>query len=506
MLETDKIFQNGMMLQREKPVKIWGRADAGNKVEVLIQGKRAAAIASKDSRWEMEIPPLSASEKEQMFVYSGDQTVQIDDVAIGEVWIAGGQSNMEFQICYEKHWDRVKQEAANENLRFYDVPEISYNGQDKDFDYSHVGVWRKADSEDLRYFSAVGYYFQKEIAEKENVPVGIIGINWGGTRSSAWVCKDTIEKTGTPWIQLYEKEFSNVNKEEYWKAQKNNPLNDHGNPNMDSFSAFMLPRTPSQEEIMEFLDRDEEKAKQPFLEMPSPQNIPSCLFEHMVKPTAPYTVRGVIWYQGESDDGCGMQDIHGKMLQGVINDWRKEWGEKHLPFLVVQLPGWRSWFGGTNNNFAAIRRYQEEVCRKEKNAWLCSASDAGEEFDIHPKDKMAIGHRLALLACGHIYGESILCDAPILKRADKDPYKICLTFSNAESGLKIKGDEIQALTVKTGKREVSYHVNIKADQVELIFEEPLTDKVTIDFAQDCFYCVNLYNEADIPAIPFSVEC
>lgn len=139
-----------------------------------------------------------------MTVKSGEETIIVEDAAVGEVWIAGGQSNMEFPLRHEKH-SAEELNQVNPNLRFYDVPEKFYEEQDRDFDYSNVGFWRKAEGDSLTYFSAVGYYFQKELAEKLNIPVGIVGCNWGGTRSCAWMREETVQKKGTLWMDEWEK-------------------------------------------------------------------------------------------------------------------------------------------------------------------------------------------------------------------------------------------------------------------------------------------------------------
>lgn len=134
-------------------------------------------------------------------------------------------------------------------LRFYDVPEIAFEGQDTNFDYSNVGSWRKASGDDLLFFSVVGYYFQKELAEELSVPVGIVGCNWGGTRSGAWMKEETVRRVGKPWVELYEDSVAGLDMEKYWEEQKVNPMNNTGNPGTDPVSAILMPGTLSMEEL-----------------------------------------------------------------------------------------------------------------------------------------------------------------------------------------------------------------------------------------------------------------
>ena len=516
MLQTAAIFSEGMILQREKPVVIWGSAAAGEEVTVSIQGQSTKAVADAQGRWEAVLTPLTASDRETLVVKTAGEELCIGDVAVGEVWIAGGQSNMEFPMRFEKYRDK-ELGTVNENLRFYDVPEICYEGQDQDFNYDNVAVWRKAEGDDLTCFSAVGYYFQKEIAEKLSVPVGIVGCNWGGSRSCAWMKPETIERVGKPWIRLYEDSIADLDMEQYWKEQRTNPMNDRGNPNVGPFDAFILPRTPSAEEIQAFFAQ---MMKQAGIEsdsaapggIPASREIvdaktrPGCLYEHMVRKTAPYTARGVLWYQGESDDVTGLQQLYTAMLTGLIADWREVWRDQTLPFLIVQLPGWRSWLDIRNEDYATIRRCQQEVADTVDGVYLASIADVGEERDIHPKDKRTVGHRLALLARNHIYGEELLCEAPAAEAVQRDGKKITVTFANAGSGLKITGEKVQALDLTCDGKAAAYTAKADGDRLEITLADKPEGRVKVAFAQGDWYQVNLYNGADIPAVPFAAEC
>lgn len=522
MLETAKIFSEGMILQREKPIAVWGCAEAGMEVRLSIQGQETTVIAGEDGRWQAELPPLKASEQEMLTVKTDTEEICIKDVAVGEVWIAGGQSNMEFPLRYEKYREE-ELHTVNGNLRFYDVPEICYQGQDTDFDYSKVGVWRKAQGDDLGYFSAVGYYFQKELEADLAVPVGIIGCNWGGTRSCAWMKEETVKRVGEPWIKLYEDSIKDLDIEKFWQEQRVNPMNDRGNPNNDPFNELVLTGTPSMRENIAMFAQasgqtggDESGGNMgdiaediaAFRNFVEPKTRPGCLYEHMVQKTAPYTVRGFLWYQGENDDMPGLQSLYADMLEGLIADWRQAWKDETLPFLIVQLPGWRSWMMLENLDYTTIRSCQEDVANRVNDVYLASISDVGEELDIHPKDKKTVGHRLALLARNHVYGEDILCEAPAADRVERDGSKIVITFRNAGAGLKATGDKVEALAVVKDGEEIAYSASVHGNRLEILPKpvDGAEGAVTVEFAQGAWYRVNLCNEADIPAIPFCIKC
>ncbi len=519
MLELARLFSPGMVLQREKPVTVWGKAEAGTELIVYIQGVSAKGTADKNGLWQVTLPPLHASNVETMVVEGDGDKITVENVAVGEVWIAGGQSNMEFPLRFEKHRDE-ELGTQNPNLRFFDVPKQFYPQQAQDFSYDQVGFWRKANEENLPYFSAVGYYFQKELASVLSVPVGIIGCNWGGTQSCAWMKEETVRRVGPGWIENWEKATTGIDMAQFWAAQRVNPQNNQGNPCTDPFSTFIMPSTPTAEEFMGFLQAmmasagipDESSGESAaagvasYQAGPEPKNMPGALFENMVLKTAPYTVRGVLWYQGESDDVEGLQGLYGDMFEGLVGDWREAWQEPDLPFFEVQLPGFRQWSVMVHNlDYPTIRRGQEEAAKRVKNVYMTSISDVGEEMDIHPKDKKTVGHRLAGMARHYVYGETILCEAPRPQNVKRDGTTVVVTFQYAGSGLKLIGEDISALEVLQNGKRVPYTAAIEHDKLVIILKTDVQSPVMINFAQEKWYQVNLYNSEDIPAIPFTIS-
>ncbi len=502
MFQTAKIFQSGMVLQRDKVIKLWGQGRAGTVVSAKIQDQCGKTIVQQDGQWMMEIPPLTASECERMIICSGDEEIVLDDVAVGEVWVAGGQSNMEFQMCFEKFRNDEIKSCPQAQLRFFDVPEAFCPQQLERFDYSESGVWQKATAADLDHFSAVGYYFQKALQKSLGVPIGIIGCNWGGSPSCAWMSPSSAARFGVPWMEDYEKLLREKDFDAYLEEQIQEPMNDRSHPLTDPFTTFMMPRTPTPEEISAFFAQ----LGGGMSSMPEgllPHYIPGILYEQMVKTIAPYSVRGVIWYQGESDDVPDRQNLYEGMLTAVIRDWRTLWQDDQLPFLIVQLPGFSKWLEVECLDYAAIRRCQEAVTKNVPNTWLCSISDAGEALDIHPKNKKVVGERLALLARGHVYGEPLLCDAPRAVSAKREGGKIIIQFENAGGGLTVKGERVNALEVLSGGTGLTFQAEACGETLVIAVDKEISS-VKIDFAQGKWYLVNLYNAAGIPAIPFSV--
>lgn len=508
MLQTAKIFQDGMILQREKEICVWGQSEPETTVTVELQGQKESTIAKENGEWSVWISKLKASEDEVMHISTETEHLQYKDVAVGEVWVAGGQSNMEFWMRYEKHKEEAMKELPKNRLRFYDVPEIAYDGQIEEFDYTSQAVWRKATSEDLEYFSAVGYYFQKSIEEAQNVPVAIIGCNWGGTVSRVWMNSETVKRVGPAWMKDYEQQIAKLDMDEYWKKQHHNPMNNRGNMFADEFTEFVLPKTRSAEEMQAFFIQAENSENlQEYLSVMMPQSIPGSLYEHMVKTIAPYGIRGFLWYQGESDDDTpGMNVYYKDMLSGLISDWRRLWKDDTLPFLIVQLPGFEKWMDNNRpNEYPIIRQCQQSVVDTVENTYLCSISDAGEQLDIHPKNKKVVGERLALLARKHVYDEEILADAPRMESVTCEKNVVTITWANAGEGIKVKGDVIECLHVFAGEEEKAYTFAIEGNKLILNVEQAEEEPLQVKFARTSWYQVNLYNSAGIPAIPFETN-
>ena len=520
MLKVAKIFQNSMILQREKPVRVWGISAAGETVTVRIQEKMASGDADANGNWIVELEPLEASESETLVIQNKDECLELQDVAIGEVWLAGGQSNMEFQMRYEKQIHMGNIPKNNARIRFYDVAEVCFEGQKEAFDYSAQEVWRKAEAKDLDYFSAVGYYFASCLEKELNVPIGIVGCNWGGTCAHAWMKTETVETVGKPWMDDYREKIKGIDWEQYWKRQLKNPINNRGNL-FDPFSEFVISQTPTYEECKAFfkdvlhIDAD----NGPDCSVLTPQQVPGCLYEHMLKTVAPFGIRGFLWYQGESDDVDGCQGLYKDMLTGLIGDWRKLWKDGGLPFLLVQLPGFGYWMWERPHHYEIIRQCQQIVGETVEQTYVASISDAGEESDIHPKNKMVVGHRLALLAQNYVYGKKVPCEAPRFKNIFRNGRQIEIVFDYTYEGLQIgseeavlmgvseqKCDAVAALKIYALNEEIEYDAYICGDKVAITLREDVEESLRVEFAYGSWYLVNLYNSAGLPAMPFMARC
>ena len=502
MLTTAMIFGNKMVLQREKPIAVWGEASPKAEVRVTMDGAEAAAAADETGAWKAYLPAHDAARGLTLTVETDDEKLTYTDVSVGEVWIAGGQSNMEFYLGFEKHYDEVLAAFESTDVRFFDYPEVAYEGELNDRNYVHEGFWRNSTKEDLGYFSAVGFYFARDLQRALGVPVGIAGCNWSGTTASAWM--DPAFLKGSPgeiWLRDYEKIEGEFKEDGFIRRYLQNPMNDTTNRLSLPFNLKLMKNSLTPEEQAAEIQGMEGGEMSGFAFMGRPGG----LYGTMLRKTAPYTARGVIWYQGESD-GDVHPEVYKEVFSRMIANWRELW-QDDLPFLFVQLAPFRKWMMVTGENYGIVRKCQEEVSKTVPGTWMTTTGDVGMEYDIHPKNKKPVGERLALLALGHIYGQDILCDPPELESARIEGDSLVLTFRNAD-GLHLKGETVNALRMVTEDG-----TELDASEAEIVHEKLVVDLRNtgcgdagklreIRFAQEPYYEVNLYNGAGIPAKPF----
>ena len=508
------IFADGMVLQRELPARVWGEAEPGATVEVRIQGQNASAVADAQGSWSCTLAPLHASEGQTLEVRAGSEHVALEDVAVGEVFVAAGQSNMEFWMRYDQDADEFRPTCDNSRIRFYDQPKCSYPGQTEDFDYSKVGVWRKATPEDLDYFSAVGYYFARGLEMVLDVPVGIVGCNYGGTKSSAWMTPEHARAVQPEQAAAFDTQLQGLPYEELLaNGRLNEEKNNKGYATWPAWNEYFLSQARTEDEGAAFMASlmdaaDDGAGLKPGILTPT-KDAPGALFTYMVLPLAGFATRGVLWYQGESDDeDAGAQARHAEALRTIIADWREAWQRDDLPFMVVQLPGLGRWDAMSlpARDWPTIRAAQERVADEDELVWLCSISDLGDKHDIHPKEKKPVGERLSLLALRHLLGVDIPADAPRCVRAERKGPWVILHFEHAEGGLVIAGAEVNALELLSDGVPVPFQAGARGDRLVLAPNDPVRGPLEVRFAQNNWYRVNLYNGAQIPAVPFCVTC
>lgn len=505
MIRLARIFQNGLTLQRQKPIKIWGITDHPQAVTVFLNGKPLLENAAIDGSFSLILPAQEAMENARLSITGTMDTVELERVNIGEVWIAGGQSNMEFLLRYDAEGKREIASANDDCFRFYDVGEYSFPEEESKSHKDSTGwdKWLSFKPEWAGYFSAVAVYFAKQLRACLGVPVAIVGCNWAGTTASSWTDEKYLE--ADPDLRSYLDDYAGATKDldiEQYNRRHDEALDFLESPVMVRVADAMLKGRFTLWDIVRLLPVLKKLSSFSFPMGPRNQNAPGVLYRAMVKQIAGYSCRGVIWYQGESDDVKAQ--IYDKLFAAMIRCWRDTWQEE-LPFLFVQLAPFGKWLNGTGEKYPILRAKQEIVSKTVPLCCMASIMDSGMEKDIHPKKKRPVGERLALLARGKVYGEDILCEAPEFQSAKVQPGKLLLTFANVGKGLEIFGGKLNALELSVDGRRIEAAASARGDKL-CIQSEEILEKSEIEL---CFawigYCeVNLYNSAGLPAKPFRI--
>lgn len=493
------LFQEHMILQRGKPIHVWGQGPEDALVTVCLGSCRGTGRVC-GGRWHCTLPPHPAARDMELYVLTdipGFPVKKITDVAVGDVWLAGGQSNMEYFLRYDAHWDEIKSAPLNPDIRMYNVPRLSFEGQQKDV--SDSGYWFGEQDPAWETFSAPAYSFARALQPVLDVPVGIIGCNWGGTPACAWVSEETLAANEALHVFLdeYEEAIRDRDPALLRKESLLAAAFDDSSAHQAEWRSMMYGL--SREEQLRWM---EEHAGDPAVPM-GPLNAcrPCGLYHRMLEPLAPFSLKGVLWYQGESD--AAHAALYDTMFSALIGCWRKLWDDA-LPFLFVQLAPFGEWLDCTSEGYPEVRRRQELVSKTVPGAHMTSIMDLGMYWDIHPKHKREVGERLALLARGCVYGEDLLCECPEFLSASREDRTVRLSFLHAGTGLSLRGSSVSCLTVRCGEAPCEpLAVRVLGDSLYLEFSALPPQPVEVSLAEEGYAEVNLFNSAQLPAKPFS---
>lgn len=430
------IFSDRMVLQREKPIAVWGDGKDGERVTVTLGGNSASDTV-KNGKWRVMLPPMPAAENLTMTVSCGAVEIVFREIAVGEVWLCGGQSNMEYEIKDDLHGEELLRTLTPEcGVRFYYTPKQRIIDETFDAVERNTG-WGYATQEGARAWSAVGLYFALELQKKLGVTVGLIGCNWGGTSASVWVPRDVLENNAEirPYIDDYDKAMEGKTEAEAIAE-------------FDAYAAYQDKWWVAYSELMQEHPEtswdDAQKivgeSRYPGPMGPKNECRPCGGYQTMLQRVCPYTLRGFLYYQGESDDH--RPEAYETLLTELIGCWRRDWEDPELPFLNVQLPMFRYAHDPDFKHWCYIREAQERVYRKLRNTGLAVLTDCGELDNIHPKDKAPVGHRLYLQALSEVYhlaARSETC-APLYRSSYAAGNAMIVTVSNAHDGFRLIGE------------------------------------------------------------------
>ena len=413
-------FSDGMVLQQEIGSKIWGTANPNQEVTVSFSGKTATTKSDNNGKWSITLKELKASQKgEPLTITAGNEKKEINDVLVGEVWLASGQSNMEWQVSISSSRKSIQKDNDN-LLRVYVSPNRTAASPATNF----PGTWKSTQPENTASFTAVGYEFAKVLREKLNVPVGIIECSWGGKPVQSFTSQEALEKCPEANAMLAQKK-SAIEKYDPQKAKEQHQKALAKWKKMDAeWQKNKKGRRP----------RQPKKLQHPALN----PNMSSSIYNGMIAPLIGYGARGVIWYQGESNAKDDQAKNYGELLECLIQDWRKRW-DSPLSFYYVQLASFTR--NGKNiPNWVDVqdemRRLLDDSNSKTGHIGMATTNDIGHPTDIHPKNKKDVGKRLARWALNQDYNmKDIIVSGPLYKSHTIQEGTIEITFDHAK-GLK----------------------------------------------------------------------
>ena len=495
------VFSNDMVLQREKPIAVWGDGKDGTRVTVTLGGHSASGTV-RNGNWRVTLPPMPAADGLTMTVSCGAVEIRFTGVAVGEVWLCGGQSNMEFEIRNEKNGAALLSFLTPDcGVRYYYTPKQRII--DESFDRVERNTcWSKASPETAGAWSAVGLYFALEVAKKLGVTVGLIGANWGGTSASAWVSRDVLESNTAikPYIDEYDTATAGKTREELIAE-------------FDAYAAYQdnwyVKYNAYMEEHPETSWEDAQKilgeSRYPGPMSPKNELRPCGIYETVLQRVCPYTLRGFLYYQGESDDH--RPETYEILLESLIRCWRRDWEDPEMPFLNVQLPMFRYLHEEDKKHWCLIREAQMRVYRRLRNTGLAVLTDCGELDNIHPTDKAPVGHRLALQALAEVYGmlPREAASAPMLRSAYASGSEMTVLTENAADGFSLTGEPCGFELA--GEDGVWYPAKavLLPNRITLTAKEVPAPKAA-RYAWTNYMQVTVFGRNGLPLAPFRTDC
>jgi sialate O-acetylesterase len=477
-----EIFADHVVLQRDAALPIWGTADAGEKITITAGDRRAEATAGADGRWLARIDPLKAGGPIEVTI-AGKNSVTIKDVLVGEVWVGAGQSNMQMRLDQADGGVEAATAANDAQVRFF----MTGGGAEAEPQTKINGRWQLCTPENAKAWSAAGYFFAMELRRELGVPVALVQNAVGWTTAETWMSREAIRGDAEFKTDI-------ADRWDRWGAAYPNALKAYE------------PKKAAWE-------KEAEKAKAGGKAAPPEPGVPwnpafqhrdSMLYNSLVHPLIPYAIRGVIWYQGETNASRG--DQYRRLFPALIRDWRTHWGQGDFPFIFVQIAPLGGNAGGGGTDRAEVREAQREAL-SVKNTAMVSTIDIGMAEDEHPKNKKEVGRRLGLAAMKLVYGKAAtIASGPVYKSMRIEGKSVRLTFTEIDGGLKSKeGGPLVGFTIAGADGKfVPAQAKIEGETV-VVWAEGIEKPAAVRYAFLNWPAVSLFNAAGLPAGPFRTD-
>ncbi len=478
------VINDSMVLQQKQAVPIFGFADAGEAVTVTFGKQKKTVVANADGKWRTNLDAVNADFKPQTMTIAGKNRIELTNILVGEVWLVSGQSNMQWTLAQASNGDAEVAKANFPNIRLFNASrEVAFKKKS-----GKLGEWKACAPESVKEFSAAGYYFAVDLQKNLNVPIGVINSSYGGSQAEAW--------TPVEYLNVSADLKPTVERTKIWDEER--------------------PRVRAEyDQAIKKWREDADKAKAAGAKpAPSPgvpdalrdYRVASSIYTGMIEPLMPFAVKGAIWYQGESNEARAEQ--YNILLPTMIRAWRERWEIKDLPFGIIQLPNYRRPNDQPEESaWSFVREAQRRTVLNTANTGLIVTIDIGEASDIHPKNKLDVGKRMAVWALKDVYKQR-LTSSPIFKTAEIKNGKMILTFDDIGNGLKIRdGDKLDEFAIAGADQKFVWG-NAKItgkNRVEVSSAEvPNPQAVRYAFNSNPKH-PNLTNDSGLPAAPFRTD-
>ena len=440
------IFGSNMVLQQKIACPVWGTADADENVTVSIAGQTKTTKADANGKWSVKLDPLEVGDPLTLTV-KGKNELKFENVLVGEVWIGSGQSNMQWSVQNSNDSGNETKNANFPDIRLITVPTVSKTTPQDNFN----GQWAACTPQNVPGFSAVLFFFGRKLHQDLNVPIGLIHCSWGGSSCESWINRDVVAKN-------------------------------------DDFAQIIQRRENREKDQPQGGDNQQA----------------GYLYNGMLHPIIGYGIRGVIWYQGESNAGRAFQ--YRTLFPAMIKNWREEWKQGDFPFYWVQLANYMHTRDNPDNSAWAELREAQGMTRSLPKSGQAVIIDLGDAKDIHPRNKQDVGLRLALLALNNDYGKTQPCESPQFKSVSFDGDKAVLKFDFAYDGLISRGTVPAGFAV-AGEDKVFHWAaaEITGKDTVVVHSPEVGKPIAVRYGWADNPVVSLYNSAKLPLEPFRTD-
>jgi sialate O-acetylesterase len=472
------LISDHMVLQQDATNRIWGTARPAETVRVSFRGQSLETRADSGGRWQICLQRLPAGGPDELTI-SGKNTLVIRDVLVGEVWLASGQSNMRWEVSRSDNADKEIPQADWPKTRYFQVALKVAETPQEDV----AGAWQLVNPATVGRLSGIGYYFSRALYQTLGAPVGLVQATYGATPAQAWTRRDVLQ--GDPQLQVYLQRWEEILRK-YPKEEK----------------VYERQLSGWQAAVDAAKARGETPPKKPAPpDGPGGPSTPGGLWNAMIAPLTPFTIRGVLWYQWESNSGQDDACLYRQLFPAMIEDWRRQWRQGPFPFFFAQLS-----IDAGKNPWPELRESQFRTLQLTNTAMVVTI-DRGEPFGQHPSDKTTIGERFALAARALVYGEKIEYSGPVFRKAVPEGQQIRVFFDHCGTGLRSRDGGPLKLFEVTGSDQTYFPAEVKIDGTTLLLSSPEVEKpVAARYAWiNDARPANLVNDLGLPASPFRSE-